>query len=215
VFVQLYHARALLTRGMHTGGIAYLLGCEDSLGRTHRGWWATQLANMYADAGFEASCLRWLEMAAGEPEFDSPLGLYTRACAFEGLRRWEEATELTRACIAAAGQWTRARSLLVHCLLTQGRLVTRMLRWKSPRPCSRSRWAASTPPGRCSSGSWLGGPRRTAWLGSGGPCVFCWSNWAAGTPPASWPAAKRRSWDYRPSPKRRPASRIVFCPCPW
>jgi len=121
-YVRLYHARALLTRSMHTRGIEFLHDCEDSLGRTHRALWATQLANVYADAGFEASCRRWLEAAADEPDIDSPLALYTRSCAFEGLHCWDDAMRLARDCVASAPQWTRARSLLVHCLLTQGRI---------------------------------------------------------------------------------------------
>jgi tetratricopeptide (TPR) repeat protein len=122
VYVRLYHARALLTRGLHTLGLEFLHQCEDSLGKTDRVLWATQLANMYADVGFEVSCRRWLDAVAEEPGIDSPLALYTRSCAFEGLRQWEDAAAVARRCLAAAPKWARARTLLVHCLLTQGRI---------------------------------------------------------------------------------------------
>lgn len=120
LYTQLYHARALLTRGLHKRGIEFLEAREQTLGRTHPTLWATQLANVYADAGFELTARNRLATVADLPDFDSSLSLYTRSCAFEGSRQWEEATQLARACIAASPHWTRARSLLVHCLLTQG-----------------------------------------------------------------------------------------------
>ncbi len=117
---QLYHARSLLTRGLHKDALKYLHDQESNLGLTNPGWWATALANTYADAGFTQSCDQWLKRAASSDEFDSPLGLYTRASSMASLQRWDSAIELSRRCVDVAPRWSRARALLVHCLLTRG-----------------------------------------------------------------------------------------------
>ncbi|MBC7965428.1 MAG: tetratricopeptide repeat protein [Fuerstia sp.] len=120
--VQLYQARVLLTQSRQTEGIEFLRSCEGTLGRTHRAYWGTELANMYASAGFEKSCMQWLKAVQDEPGFDAPLTLYTRSCAHEGLQHWDEAIDLAEQCVAAAPGWVRARTYLIHCLLARGRV---------------------------------------------------------------------------------------------
>ncbi|MCA9209847.1 MAG: tetratricopeptide repeat protein, partial [Planctomycetales bacterium] len=120
--VRLYHARVLLTRGRYTEGLEFLLGCESTLGRSHRALWTTELANMYGAAGFDASCRKWLAAARNESGIDAPLALYTQSCACEGMQQWELAIELAAKCVAAAPDWTRARAYLANCLLARGRV---------------------------------------------------------------------------------------------
>lgn len=120
--VRLYFARVALTRGRHLQGIEYLLACENSLGKSHRAWWGTELANVYANGGFEASCRKWLDMLSGEPGMDSPLSLYSQSCAFEGMQQWDKAIEFARRCVAVAPDWTRVRAYLAHCLLARGKV---------------------------------------------------------------------------------------------
>jgi len=120
--VQLYQARTLLTRGRHTKGIDYLLACEATLGTTHRALWGTELANVYGDAGFEASCRRYLEAVRDEPGMDSALALYTQSCACEGMQIWDEAIDFARRCVSVAPDWTRARAYLANCLLARGKV---------------------------------------------------------------------------------------------
>ncbi len=120
--VQLYHSRALLTRARHTEGIKYLHSLEPTLGQTHRALWGTELANLYGDAGFEASCRKWGDEMRDVPGVDSPLALYTQSCASEGLQRWDEAIEYARQCVAVAPDWTRARGYLANCLLARGKV---------------------------------------------------------------------------------------------
>ena len=121
-FIQLYYSRMLQTRGRHVQGIEYLLGLEDTLGKTHRGLWGTQLANIYADAGFGTSSKNWISKVQNEPLFDSPNALYSRACAADGVRNWDRAIELAQQCVDSAPQWTRARVHLVNCLLARGKV---------------------------------------------------------------------------------------------
>lgn len=120
--VRLYHARVLLTRGRYTAGLEFLSGCESTLGQSHRTLWATELANMYGAAGFEASCRKWLAAARNEPDINTPLALYTQSCACEGMQQWDLAIELAAKCVSAAPNWTRARAYLANCLLARGRV---------------------------------------------------------------------------------------------
>ena len=120
--IRLYHARVLLSRGRHIQGIDFLHECESTLGATHRALWGTELANLYGNTGFEASCQRWLDAVRDEPGIDSPLALYAKSCACEGMRRWNDATRFARECLRAAPDWSRARVHLVHCLLAQGQV---------------------------------------------------------------------------------------------
>ncbi len=120
-FVRLYQSRVFMAQSRQTEGIEFLLACERTLGRTHRAWWGTELASMYASAGFESSCLRWLQAVEDEPEFDSPLALYNRSSAWDGLRQWQTAIEVADQCCRRAPNWTRARGHLVHCLLARGK----------------------------------------------------------------------------------------------
>ncbi|PHS06238.1 MAG: hypothetical protein COA78_14450 [Blastopirellula sp.] len=117
--VMLYHARVLLTRSRHTEGIQYLLDCESTLGKTDRAIWGTELANMYASAGFESSCNRWIESLKDEPEMDSPLALYSQSCAHLGLQRWDEAIHYAQLTLQKAPNWSRVRGYLVNCLLAR------------------------------------------------------------------------------------------------
>jgi len=120
--IQLYYSRMLQSRGRHILGTDYLLEVESSVGKTHRGWWGAQLANIYADAGFGDSCENWLKQVKDEPLFDSPLALYSRACAHDSLTKWETAIELSQRCVELAPDWSRARVHLVSCLLARGRV---------------------------------------------------------------------------------------------
>lgn len=120
--IQLYNSRMLQTRGRHYSGVKYLLGIENTLGTTHRAWWGTQLANLFADAGFSKSADRWMRQVEDEPQFDSPLALYSRTCALDGMQHWDPAIELAERCVASAPLWIRARVHLVNCLLARGRL---------------------------------------------------------------------------------------------
>jgi|GEM_PF-6277711 len=121
-FVQLYYSRMLQTRSRHVQAIEYLLGLEDTLGKTHRGIWGTQLANIYADAGFGPSSNNWMNAVKDEPLFSSPNALYARACAADGVRDWDRAIELAQQCVDSAPKWTRARVHLVNCLLSRGKV---------------------------------------------------------------------------------------------
>lgn len=120
--VQLYHARVLLTRSMQTDGIQYLLSLESTLGRTHRALWGTELANLYANAGFAQSCKKWMNAVRDEPGIDSPLALYTQSCAHESLQQWDEAIDFARRCVEAAPNWARARAYYTNCLLARGQI---------------------------------------------------------------------------------------------
>ncbi|MEM7313873.1 MAG: tetratricopeptide repeat protein, partial [Planctomycetota bacterium] len=131
--VQLYYSRMLQTRMRQVTGIIYLHSVEDSLGKTHRGWWGTQLANLYADAGFAASCNKWMQLMKDEPLFDSPFALYARSCAEDGQRNWDAAIELAKQCVESAPKWTRARAHLTHCLLARGRVEEAQQQYKIVR----------------------------------------------------------------------------------
>ncbi len=120
--VQFYYMRMLLTRGWYMVGIEFLLERQSTLGQTHPALWATELANLYSNAGFERSCLQWLERARQQPGVDEPLALYAQAGACEGLKKWDAAIELAAQCVQAAPDWTRARVYLANCLLARGRL---------------------------------------------------------------------------------------------
>ena len=120
--LQLHQARSLLSRGRHTTGIEFLRARESTLGKTHRALWGTQLANVYGNAGFAASCRRWLEAVRDDKEINSPLSLYTMSCASEGMQDWSAAIRYARGCVGAAPDWSRARAHLAHCLLSRGRI---------------------------------------------------------------------------------------------
>lgn len=128
---QLYYARALLTRGLHNDGLEYLHALESSLGQSNPGLWAVALANMYADVGFAESCDRHMERAASETVFDSAVALYGRASAMESLQRWDKAIDLSRRCVEAAPRWVRARTLLIHCLLTRSKVDEAIEQWEA------------------------------------------------------------------------------------
>ena len=120
--VQLYYSRMLQTRGRFMVGIEYLLDLESTLGKTHTALWGSQLANLYGDAGFGPSSRSWLEKIKQTDGYDSPLALYNRACAMDGLREWDQAIKLSKRCVESAPNWSRARVHLVHCLLARGRI---------------------------------------------------------------------------------------------
>ncbi len=119
--LQLYQSRVLFVRNRYLEAIEFLQERELSLGRTHRAWWGTELASFFGQAGFARSCQHWLKQVQDAPEFDSPLALYSRWSACEGLQQWDTAIELGRKCVAAAPRWSRARGYLAHCLLARGR----------------------------------------------------------------------------------------------
>ncbi len=121
-FLQLYQARMLLTRGLHMQGIEYLQSLEETLPKTHRVEWISELANVYGSAGFEGSCRNWLAKIDDSAAEQSALALYTIAGAQTGMQQWSEAIDYARRCLNAAPQWSRARSNLVNCLLTQGQV---------------------------------------------------------------------------------------------
>ncbi|MEP3481697.1 MAG: tetratricopeptide repeat protein [Fuerstiella sp.] len=120
VWIQFYYARILLTRGQFLDGLKYLKVRKATLGKTHPAQWAAAIANTYASAGFGKSCQKWLQTSQQAPDADVPLCLYTRASALEDLKEWDSALELIRQCVQAAPNWTRARSYLIHCLLSRG-----------------------------------------------------------------------------------------------
>ncbi len=122
-FVQLYYSRMLQSRSRHIPAIRYLGGLKKTLGAAHPGLWGTQLANLYADAGFTRSSRKWMDKVANHPEFELPLALYARACAADGMRAWETAIELARQCVESAPRWSRARLHLVNCLLARGKVT--------------------------------------------------------------------------------------------
>jgi tetratricopeptide (TPR) repeat protein len=121
-FLQLYHARVLLTRNRHMLGVDYLKSLEGTLGKTHHTLWAAELANLYGSAGFTATCKRWLESISDEPDNATPLALYSQACSNEGMQEWDAAIQLARRCVDAAPDWSRARTYYSHCLLARGRI---------------------------------------------------------------------------------------------
>lgn len=121
-FVQLYHARMLLTRGRFQQGLEYLQSLESAFTQEQRGLWGSALANLYGAAGFEQSCQHWLALMARDPSAQNPLSLYQRSCANEGLHDWGEATRLAHECVAAAPNWSRARGHFAGCLLARGRI---------------------------------------------------------------------------------------------
>lgn len=121
-FLQLYQSRVLLARNRFLEAIDFLLARESTLGQSHRAWWGTQLGDVYGTAGFERTSQHWLNRVADDPMIDSPLALYIRSCAHEGLQRWDEAIDLAKACVEAAPRWSRARGYLAHCLLARGRI---------------------------------------------------------------------------------------------
>ncbi|MEM7390872.1 MAG: tetratricopeptide repeat protein, partial [Verrucomicrobiota bacterium] len=150
-YVQLYHARTLISRGRHWPSIRYLESSEPRL----QHWadlksvvtppplagepqtpgdlpadqqdesmtlYSMLLADLYGDAGFAESCLRWLDRARGMPKADSALSLYMQAGAHHGLKDWDKAIELVQSCVEKAPGFARARAFLLHCLLTKGRI---------------------------------------------------------------------------------------------
>lgn len=120
--VQIYYARALLARGLHGRASEFLEERESTLGTRLRALWSAELADVYGTAGYFQSARRWLREAEAAEGADEPLALYSRCCAYEALREWDAAAEMARRCAERAPRWMKARSLAVHCLLTQGRL---------------------------------------------------------------------------------------------
>ncbi len=120
--LQLYYGRVQIARHRYMDAIGYLQEKESTLGETHRTLWSTQLASIFGDAGFGASCRRYLKVAASADDFDHPLALYNRANAAEGLLQWDEAIELLERCVGVTPKWAKATVFLVHCLLARGRI---------------------------------------------------------------------------------------------
>lgn len=120
-FVQLYHSRTLLSRDLFMSAVDFLQEKRATLGKRFPVLWSSQLANVYGSAGFETSCRDWI--AKTRNESDVPLVTYHISCAYEGIREWKLATEYSRQCVAQTPHWVRARVLLVHCLLTRGKIA--------------------------------------------------------------------------------------------
>ena len=120
--VQLYHSRVLLTRSRQQQAVEYLLRCQDTLSSSHRAEWGTEIANIYASAGFSESAGVWLDEVRDDAGFNSPLSLYARSGAHEGMRQWDKAIEIAEQTVAAAPNWSRVRTYLASCLLSRGRI---------------------------------------------------------------------------------------------
>lgn len=122
VYTQLYMARVLDARQLQWPAIQYLEARETTVGRAVPALWASQLASVLGDTGFDTSCRRRLEQAERSADANSAVVLYGRSCANHGMRNWGESIRLVRACVTAAPRWTRASAFLISCLLSQERI---------------------------------------------------------------------------------------------